>query len=945
MNPNIESHRSDWHTEPVEEVLEAFESSASGLSSEEARRRLDRYGPNTLPRVGGPGIWSLAWRQINDPLIYVLLASAVLALVMGKVVDGLVVLGVVILNMIIGFVQEYRAGKAIEALIDLVPNTAATLRNGTQVNLPAAELVPGDIVLLQSGDKAPADMRLLSVRNLLVQEAALTGESVAVSKGTAQAPAEAALGDRTNMVYSGTLVTSGVGRAVVVGTGAHTELGRISDMLREATDIETPLTRQIAKVGKALTVGISLVAVLLLLVGLVRGFGLVDAVLAGITLAVAAIPEGLPAIITIALAIGVQRMARRRSIIRKLPAVETLGSTTVICSDKTGTLTRGEMTVQALWAPQPGPARLTGIGYEPEGRLETSGREGANDSPGRYETLLRAGVLCNDASVGHEENQWTVSGDPTEGALIVAAEKTGIRAEETRRSWKRLDAVPFESERQYMASLHHAPEGDSTLYIKGAPEVIIGRIDPTSLGADLSARSVHEEVERLASQGMRVLAFAEKRVPASQGRIEDADLSGGFTLLGLQAMIDPPREEAVASVQACRRAGINVKMITGDHRLTAQAIGRQLGLLDESDRVYVGEEIEAMSDEELREAARCTGVFARVAPEHKLRLVRALQAEGQVVAMTGDGVNDAPALKQADIGVAMGITGTAVSKESADMVLADDNFASIAAAVEEGRRVYDNLIKSLAFVLPTNIGEALIILIAVMFAPIVGGHPLMPMEPVQILWINLVATVALALPLAFETMEPGLMDRRPRDPAKPILSPFVLFRTILVAVLMATGAILLFLYEYHNQLAEGVPLATALIQAQTVAVTTVILFQIFYLIQCRSLRDSVFRIGLFSNKYIYVGIAALLILQAAFIYVPFMNTLFGSAPLTAEALLKSLLASLIVLPVISFEKWLRQRRYAGRLEAKNPVPAVLENCADNPTSAEEKRQYDMATHE
>jgi Ca2+-transporting ATPase len=906
------TNQSPWHSAGNEQVLEALESSAAGLSSAEAGSRLQAVGPNVLKRAKGDGPLRILLRQINDPLIYVLLASVALAIIMGKVVDGLVVLGVVVLNTIIGFVQEYRAGKAIEALMDMVPQTTTVLRDGEKTTLPAAELVPGDVVELASGDRVPADMRLLSARSLKVEEAALTGESVPVEKHTEPLAEETPLTDRSNTVYGGTLVTYGTGAAVVIATANDTELGRISSMLHETTQVETPLTRQLAVVGKWLTVAIVIVAAVLFAVGMLRGYPVVDATLAAITLAVGAIPEGLPAIVTIALAIGVRRMAGRRAVIRRLPAVETLGSTTVICSDKTGTLTKNEMTVKELWTRE-GAYGVSGAGYTPDGVLSNADGAELDESPPDVRELLLAGALCNDASLGLSDGGWRITGDPTEGALLTAARKLGAAPEEAHR--KRLDSIPFESERQYMATLHEAPgeASERIIYLKGAPEVVLRRCAFLLDGSPVDTEQVLGQVEKMAARGMRVLALAEKRVGGATSDLAEEDVEEGLRLIGLQGMIDPPRPEAVKAVEACRRAGITVKMITGDHAGTATAIGRELGLTTNSSAL-TGADIAALSDEELREAVSRTSVFARVAPEHKLRLVRSLQAQNEVVAMTGDGVNDAPALKQADIGVAMGITGTDVSKEAADIVLTDDNFASIAAAVEEGRRVYDNLKKALAFVLPTNIGLAVILTAAVAFFPIVGGAPLLPMLPTQILWINLVAAVALALPLAFEAMEPDIMRRAPRDPDAPVLSRFVIFRTVYVALLMAAGALGLFLYEFSVETARGTPFATALAEAQTMAVTTVILFQIFYLLNCRSLRESFLKIGLWSNPWIYAGIGALLVLQLGFVYLPFMNTLFGTAPLGPVALLQALVVAVVVLPIISAEKWIRGRRRAAKAQ-------------------------------
>ncbi|QRN93439.1 HAD-IC family P-type ATPase [Archangium violaceum] len=903
--PAVTSSQQPWHALPPDAVLKAIQGTPDGLSEHEARARLERHGPNVLQRVSGESPLKLLWRQVNNPLIWVLLASAGLAIALGKVTDGIIVLAVVVLNTLIGFVQEFRAGKAIEALTQMVPENATVLREGQKVTVPAAQLVPGDVVVLASGDKVPADVRLLAERNLQVEEAALTGESVPSEKKVAPVDTSAGIGDRTSMAFGGTHVTYGTGTAVVVATGSATELGRISQLLREAVDLQTPLTKALASIGRYLTIAILIISAVLLGVGLLRGYAVAESLLAALTLAVAAIPEGLPAIVTIALAIGVQYMAARRAIIRKLPAVETLGSTTVICSDKTGTLTRNEMTVQALWTPA-GFYSLSGVGYSPQGEVRR-GDQPLASLPEDARELLVAGALCNDASVRSKDGTWELTGDPTEGALLVAAEKAGLRVEELRSRRSRVDAIPFESENQFMATLNEDERGARSLFLKGAPEVVLRRCDSHE---GLDARTVLAEVERLASRGMRVLAVASKSVPGSQQGVRLEDAAGGFRLLGLQGMIDPPREEAIQAVKACHAAGITVKMITGDHAKTAEAIGAQLGIL-EGGRAVTGAELAEMDEARLRGSATSSNVFARVAPEHKLRLVRALQTEGHVVAMTGDGVNDAPALKQANIGVAMGITGTAVSKEAADIILTDDNFASIAAAVEEGRRVYDNLIKSLAFVLPTNLGLALILIVGVAFFPIlhINGEreALLAMLPSQLLWINLVATVALALPLAFEAREPDVMKRPPRRPDSPVLSRFVLMRTVLVAVLMCAGATGLFLWEYNTEVAR-LGHDMALREAQTMAVTTVIMFQMFYLLNCRSLRDSFFRIGVFSNPFVYLGIGLLALLQLGFIFLPFMQRVFGTAPLTLEALGLCALVGAVVLPVISVEKWWRSRR-------------------------------------
>ncbi len=910
---------SNWHSLDLADTYAQIESGPAGLTSAQAQQRLQKYGPNVLDRVGGDGPLRILWRQIDNPLIWVLLASSAVAIALGKTTDGLVVLAVVALNSFIGFVQEYRASRAIEALRGMVPENAIALRDGQKRQVPVAELVPGDLVLLASGDKIPADLRLAAVKYLRIEEAALTGESVPVEKSVAAVALDSGIGDRTCMAFGGTLVTYGTATGAVVATGARTELGRISTLLQEATTLETPLTRALAAIGRYIAVAIVAISAVILTVGLWRaaeaglplGESLRETLIFAIALAVGAIPEGLPAIVTISLAIGVQRMARRNAIVRKLPAVETLGSTTVICSDKTGTLTRNEMTVVEVWTPAGGPCHIEGVGYAPEGGFRT-GQGASGAAPADVMSLLRDAALCSDATLHRSADQWTIAGDPTEAALVVAAEKAGVAVEDARRRHARLDTVPFESENQFMATLHASPDGDRRAIVKGAPEVVLRRCGDGPDGIDHAA--MHAQVERMASAGMRVLALGVKGWERPGAELYSDDVASGLRFLGLIGMIDPPRPEAVAAVRACQAAGIAVKMITGDHQATAQAIGRQLGLSGDSGTAVVGASLDGLSPERLRELAETTPVFARVAPEHKLMLVKALQVQGHVAAMTGDGVNDAPALKQANIGVAMGITGTSVSKESADVVLTDDNFATIVAAVEEGRRVYDNLIKSLAFVLPTNLGLALILIYAVLFFPFDPQTRLLllPIEPTQILWINLVAAVALALPLAFESKESDVMQRPPRDPRAPVLSRFVIWRTVVAALLMTAGAVGVFLWEYGQYLEQGAGTPLALAEAQTMAVTTVIMFQIFYLQNSRSLRDSLWRIGLFSNPTVYLGVATVLIAQAAFIYLPPLQSVFGSAPLAFSDLLVSALVGFCIVPVVALKKWLLRRAKVRR---------------------------------
>jgi len=899
----------NWHALPPDTVLTGLETSAGGLVTAEAERRRQVHGPNLLARAQGDGPLRLLWRQINNPIGWLLIAAGALALLLRKHTDAAVVFGAVAVNAVIGFIQEYRAGRAIESLSAMAPETAVVLRDGLPVTLPAADLVPGDVVTLQSGDKIPADLRLFQVRNLLVEEAALTGESLPVAKRIEAAPPDAPLGDRFCMAFSGTLVMQGTAAGVVAATGNRTELGRINALLNQTRTLETPLTRQLARVSAWITAAVVVIAVILL------GFGIwikdappAEALMVAVTLAVAAIPEGLPAVITIALAIGVRRMADRRAVVRHLPAVETLGSTTVICSDKTGTLTRNEMTLQVAWVAG-SEYRFSGIGYAPHGQVEHGGMRLEAPPDGLRELLIPA-VLCNDAVLREEQGEWTVTGDPTEAAMVTAGRKAGLDEQELRSRHPRLDVLPFESDTKYMATLNRF-DGGPRILVKGAPETVLRRC---SLD-EVQRRRVTDAVETYAREGLRVIACAERRNAPPEG-ITAADVDNGLSFLGLVGMMDPPRTEAMDAIRVCHGAGIQVKMITGDHPVTAEAIGRQLGLLGTGQTALPGRDLDGLTDDRLREAALATNVFARVTPEHKIRLVQALQEQGHVVAMTGDGVNDAPALRRADIGIAMGITGTAVSREAAKVILTDDNFASIAAAVEEGRRVYDNLLKSLAFLLPTNLGLAFILSLAMFFFPTVRvegvNELLLAMSPTQTLWINLVASVALSIPLAFEKLEPGAMTRPPRRPDEPVFSGFLLFRLLMVASLMAAGACGLFLWEYFRIAGEA-PVtaarhAAALAEAQTICVTTITFTQIFYLLNCRSLRDSLLSQGVFSNPAIFTGIGVLLLLHASFIYLPPLHTLFGSAPLDWKAWLDSILVGMTVLPVISIEKRIRKRR-------------------------------------
>ncbi len=897
MKTLLEKH---WHHLPQEEVLDLLDTDMDkGLDQFEVEKRQQDYGPNALTQRKGQGPLLRFLLQFNQALVYILLVAVIIKLLLGAWVDAGVIFGVVLLNSIIGFVQEGKALSALEALSRALTTETTVVRAGEKQRIDAKELAPGDIVLLASGDKVPADLRLLHSRSLQIDESALTGESLPVEKRSGVVDHDTTLAERVNMSYSSTLVTYGTGIGVVTGTGDATEIGRISELIASAEVLATPLTRKIARFSHLLLYAILGLATLTFLVGLWHGDSWIDLFMAAVALSVAMIPEGLPAVLTITLAIGVARMAKRNAIIRRLPAVETLGSTTVICSDKTGTLTRNEMTVQQLWAGGENFA-VSGIGYAPEGEVQQGDKMVDSHNNVALTELLRAGLLCNDSILKQDEEGWKIEGDPTEGALLVTARKAGVDNREVQASYPRLDVIPFESQHQYMATLHG---GDSpVVYLKGSVESLLARCDAI-LGDDgesqpLESDAVHAEVEVMASQGQRVLAFARLAVSPDTTAIDHGDVSRGLVFLGLQGMIDPPREEAIQAVRACQAAGIRVKMITGDHAVTAAAIAAQIRLDDtlaagEIPKVLSGRELVAMSDAELIQAATGTAVFARVTPEQKLRLVEALQAHGEVAAMTGDGVNDAPALRRADIGIAMGITGTEVSKEAADMVLTDDNFATIEAAVEEGRGVFDNLIKFLTWILPTNAGQGLVIIAAVMMS-----QPL-PVLPVQALWINMTTAVLLGLALAFEPREPGIMRRPPRTPDTAILSGELIFRIILVGLLLLAGAFGLFEWALFQGASED--------KARTIAVNVFAVGQSFYLLNCRSLRFSMFRLGLFSNPWIWGGIAAMTVAQLLFTYAPLMNRMFHTAPIGLMDWVHILAVGVVIYVVIGAEKTLRQR--------------------------------------
>lgn len=890
-----------WHALSENEVVTVIGSSLEkGLTTDQVLHRQKEYGPNALPKKKGTNWFVMFLLQFHQPLVYILLLAAFITGFLKEWVDASVIFGVVFINAIIGFIQESKARRAIESLAKAMTNEATVIRDGKKQRINSAELTFGDIVYLQSGDKVPADVRLMQVRELQIDESALTGESVPVMKSTHPLTPDTVLADRTNMAYSSTLVTYGTGVGIVASIGDSTEIGKISQLIDSADVLTTPLTQQIAKFSAFLLYVIIGLAILTFIAGLLHGESAFQMFMAAVALSVAAIPEGLPAAVTITLAIGVSKMAKRHAIIRKLPAVETLGSTSVICSDKTGTLTQNQMTVQVVFADNKH-YDVTGVGYAPQGDFVFDNKPINTESEKVLIECLTAGLLCNDANLVHKNSTWAIEGDPTEGALITSGHKAKLSKEELFKKQRRIDAIPFESQYMYMATLNKSENGN-TIYVKGSVESILSRC--SNILSDQSGISEYDHAylskiaEDMASKGLRVLAFAKKRCSTDQVKIHHEDVDEDLTFLGFQAMIDPPRPEVISAISNCKSAGIKVKMITGDHELTALAIAEKIGIVeknnvDKSEKVLNGKTISTLTDQELISRVPKTSVFARVAPEDKLRLVKALQVQGETVAMTGDGVNDAPSLRQANIGIAMGITGTDVAKETADMVLTDDNFATIEAAVEEGRGVYENLVKFITWTLPTNFGQGLIVIIATIL-----GITL-PMLPVQILWINMTTAILLGLMLAFEPKEQGIMNRPPRSQKEPILTNPLILRIVIVGALLCTGAF--FLAEYAIKMGRTVA------ESRTIAVNVFVFGQTFYLFNCRSLRDSFFKLGFFGNNAILIGVTIMTLLQIAFSYVPAMRIAFHSAPLLIKDWVLIMVVGLIVFVVIEIEKKLQDK--------------------------------------
>lgn len=888
-----------WHHISIDDTLEKLSTSKEGLTNEEAEKRLEEHGRNKLPEAESRSAFMRFLLQFHNVLIYVLLVAAIITALLDHWLDTWVIMGVVVINAMIGFIQEGKAEKALEGIRKMLSLNALVLRDGHRRKIAAEKLVPGDIIMLESGDKIPADLRLINIRNLRIEESALTGESVAVEKHMEPVSADAVPGDRKCMAFSGTSVVYGRATGVVVATGTQTELGKINRMMTEVEQITTPLLRQIDSFGKTLSAAIFVITVIFFAIGYYfRDYAINELFMAVISLAVAAIPEGLPAIMTITLAIGVQAMARRNAIIRRLPSVETLGSVTVICSDKTGTLTRNEMTVRSVITADEN-YTIEGTGYNPEGEIKKDDKVvSVSDDPILRE-LIKTVRVCSDAGLHQDNGNWSMEGDPTEGALVTLGYKAGLGDFNPRR----IDYIPFESEHQFMATLNEIDE-ERFIFLKGAPEKILQLCSKqrTAEGdVELNRNYWHREMGHQAVEGRRVIAAAIAKVKEDTFRIEHEDINGQFTFLGLTGIIDPPRPEAIKAIKTCKEAGIKVKMITGDHVATATAIGMELGIGD-GNKAVSGAEIEKMTEEELRKAVLEYDIFARTSPEHKLRLVMALQAENMICAMTGDGVNDAPALKRADVGIAMGIKGTEVTKDSSEMVLADDNFASIANAVEEGRTIYDNLRKAILFIIPTNGAESTVIMAALLMGLI------LPITPVQILWVNMVTAVTLALALSFEPAEPGVMRRPPRNPDAPIIDGYFIWRIGFVSLLI--GGITLGMYAWLRTNGYEVEIA------RTIAVNTLVAGQLFYLFNCRRMHNFAFSSGFFNNRAAFFASVILIFLQIVFTYAPFMNHLFGTDPHAYFYWLFPLIGGFFVFLMVELEKFLLGQRKKARTMKK-----------------------------
>ncbi|MCW3994888.1 MAG: cation-translocating P-type ATPase [Candidatus Bathyarchaeota archaeon] len=880
-----------WHSLKKDEVLSTLRSNEEGLSSQEAKKRLAEYGPNELRKEKGRSLFKLFASQFTDVLMVILILAMLLSLGLGlyensmeEIYGAVIIFAIILASAALGFTQEFRGEKAVEALKRMTAPTASVIRDGKEIKVPASQLVPGDIIVLNTGDKVPADGRLVEAVNLKVDEAALTGESAPVAKLIEALPVDTELNDMQNMVFTGTIVAYGRAKAVVTTTGMATEFGRIAQMVQSTSQEPTPLEKRMSSVGKwigLLAIGVCLSVAI---IGIIQGLDILTMILWAVSLAVAAVPEALPAIVTGALAVGMYRMAKVNTIVKRLPAVETLGSTSVICSDKTGTMTKGEMTVQRIYLNDRF-IKVTGIGYAPNGEFQCEGKPVCADE--EIKMLLKVANLCNDAKLQKEKEKWTINGDPTEGALIVAGQKAGVFKETLETEEPRIAEIPFSSERKRMTTIHQTPDGRRIAYMKGAPEVVLERCSRILLNGveqELTKDTrvkLYKVTEAMALQALRNLGFAYKELGANVPFEEKDEYD--FVFAGIIGMIDPPRDEVKDAIYLCRAAGIRVIMITGDHKLTATAVARELNLIGENDqdKILTGAELDKISDEQLLERVENISIYARVAPEHKTRIVKAWKAKNQVVAMTGDGVNDAPALKMADIGIAMGISGTEVTKEASDMVLADDNFASIVKAVREGREIYDNIKKYLTYLLRCNIMEILVMFIAVISVPYLAsilspgsdlqaiGNATIALTAVQLLWVNLTTDGLPAIALGLDPGDPDLMQRKPRNPKESIFTRDV--KIYLTAAPILMGALLLFGYFYYRPWES----AYQLIEARTQLFTAIILMELANALAARSLKFPTIKVGLFKNKFLWYAILSSMALQLLVLYIPAVSAVFG----------------------------------------------------------------------
>ncbi|MFX0067783.1 MAG: calcium-transporting P-type ATPase, PMR1-type [Promethearchaeota archaeon] len=893
-----------WHNKTKEEIMKGLGTQPEGLSRIEAKERLIKYGFNELRAVKRTSPFRIFLEQFKSYLVIILLAAMGISAVLGEIIDTIVIGIIVVINAIVGFTQEYRAERALEALKELTTPRTIVIRDGKEAELPAREIVPGDIIAIETGDRVPADSRLIEVVGLKVDESSLTGESFAISKGVDVIPESTPLADRGNMIFMGTVSTYGRGKGVVIATGMETEIGKIAEMIQVAERESTPLQVKLANLGKHLGIIILALCGIVFLTGVLRALDLFEMFLIAVGLAVAAIPEGLPAIVTMALALGVQRMVKRNVIIRKLPAVETLGCSTIICSDKTGTLTQNEMTIREIYVNNK-IFHVTGVGYKPEGEFYLDGKKVDPKKDEGISLLLRIDSLCNNASLEFEEDNghWQIIGDTTEGALLVAAAKAGLWKDKLEKEYKRKIEIPFDSDRKRMTTIHSTPEGDHVAYTKGAVEVILelcSHIYENGQMRELTEEKRKEILQinqRMAEKALRVLGMAFRKLPKDMTQFAPEIVEKDLIFVGLSGMMDPPRKEVKDALKLSEMAGIRSIMITGDHKVTAMAVAKELNLMRDGDLVVTGIELDEISDEELERIIDRVAVFARVSPKHKMRIVKVFKKKKQIVAMTGDGVNDAPALKSAEIGVAMGITGTEVTKEASDMVLTDDNFASIVAAIEEGRMIYDNISKVVRYLISTNFGEILTLFIGTLI-----GLPL-PVIAIQILWINLVTDGLPALALGLEPGEPDIMQRKPRDPREEILSKKSLIYAIGVGAIMCIGTLALFVYGLNL-----FPPDPEFRGSRTIAFTVLMMFQMFSVLNFRSEKNSLFKIGALTNKYLIGAVFSSILLQLAVIYVPFLQGVFGTLPIGLFEWVLIVLVSSSVFIVVEIQKLIVRAR-------------------------------------